>query len=91
MKDAYTPRTGVAGWLIRAGRLFLSLLLDLAIVLGSYALALYLKFDGHVPSESWHQLVWAGPLIAFAYIFAYQSFGVSRTAWQYAACACSRK
>jgi FlaA1/EpsC-like NDP-sugar epimerase len=83
VKDAYTPRTGVAGWLIRAGRLFLSLLLDLAIVLGSYALALYLKFDGHVPSESWHQLLWAGPLIALAYIFAYQSFGVYRTAWQY--------
>ena len=83
MKDTYPPQSGIADWLNRAGRLFFSLVLDLAIVLGSYALALYLKFDGHVPSESWHQLLWAGPLIAFAYILAYQSFGVYRTAWQY--------
>src|SRR5262249_14021983 len=51
--------------------------------LASYALALSLKFDGDVPSESWRQLAWAGPLIAFAYILAYQAFGVYRTAWQY--------
>jgi FlaA1/EpsC-like NDP-sugar epimerase len=36
-----------------------------------------------VPNESWTQLLWAGPLIAFAYILAYQFFGVYRTAWQY--------
>ena len=59
------------------------LLLDVAIVLASYALALSLKFDGNVPNESWRQLAWAGPLIAFAYILAYQTLGVYRTAWQY--------
>jgi FlaA1/EpsC-like NDP-sugar epimerase len=42
-----------------------------------------LKFDGEVPGESWRQLAWAGPLIAFAYILAYQVLGVYRTAWQY--------
>jgi FlaA1/EpsC-like NDP-sugar epimerase len=83
VSSPYPPQTSITGWLARAGRVFVSLLLDLAIVIGSYALALYLKFDGHVPSESWNQLVWAGPLIAFAYILAYQSFGVYRTAWQY--------
>jgi FlaA1/EpsC-like NDP-sugar epimerase len=80
MKDA--PAAG-NDRLLRAGRVVLSLLLDVGIVLGSYALALSLKFDGDVPGESWRQLVWAGPLIAFAYILAYQTLGVYRTAWQY--------
>ena len=83
MKDSYTDPSGVGGWLSRAGPVLLSLLFDVGIVLGSYALALSLKFDGNVPGESWRQLAWAGPLIAFAYIFAYQVLGVYRTAWQY--------
>jgi FlaA1/EpsC-like NDP-sugar epimerase len=83
------PRTGLnseaspATFLRRTGLLLSSLLLDVGIVLASYALALSLKFDGNVPTESWRQLAWAGPLIAFAYILAYQVFGVYRTAWQY--------
>jgi FlaA1/EpsC-like NDP-sugar epimerase len=83
VKEPFPPISGATGWVRRARLLFLSLILDLAIVIGSYALALYLKFDTQVPNESWHQLLWAGPLIAFAYILAYQSFGVYRTAWQY--------
>jgi FlaA1/EpsC-like NDP-sugar epimerase len=67
----------------RAVRFVLPLALDLAIVLGSYALALYLRFDGEVPGESWRMLAWAGPLIAVAYILSYQTLGVYRTAWQY--------
>jgi FlaA1/EpsC-like NDP-sugar epimerase len=55
----------------------------MGIVLGSYALALWLRFDGKVPEESWRQLAWAGPLIGMAYILAYQLLGVYRTAWQY--------
>jgi FlaA1/EpsC-like NDP-sugar epimerase len=81
-----TNRLGVSpatGPIARTVRLLLSFLLDIGIVLGSYALALSLKFDGSVPGESWRQLAWAGPLIAFAYILAYQAFGVYRTAWQY--------
>ena len=78
-----SPASPLSDWSARTLRVGISLLLDLAIVLGSYALGLYLKFDGEVPGESWRQLVWAGPLIAFAYILAYQSFGVYRTAWQY--------
>ena len=83
MKDVYPANAGVRDWLLRAGRLLFSLLLDVAIVLLSYVLALTLKFDGDVPGESWRQLAWAGPLIAFAYILAYQVLGVYRTAWQY--------
>ena len=56
---------------------------DAAIVLGSYALALALRFDGSVPGESWAWFSWAVPLIALAYIFANTVFGVYRTAWQY--------
>ena len=59
------------------------LVLDIGIVIGSYALALWLRFDGDVPGESWRQLAWAGPLIGIAYILAYQLLGVYRTAWQY--------
>jgi FlaA1/EpsC-like NDP-sugar epimerase len=73
----------LAPWLTRSGQLVLSLLLDISIVLLSYIVALSLKFDGDVPGESWRQLIWAGPLIAFAYILAYQVLGVYRTAWQY--------
>ena len=72
-----------ASLLARVGRFLLPLLLDVGIVIGSYALALSLRFDGNVPDESWNQLLWAGPLIALAYILAYQTLGVYRTAWQY--------
>jgi FlaA1/EpsC-like NDP-sugar epimerase len=69
--------------LLRAFRFTAPLVLDVGIVIVAYAVALSLKFDGNVPEESWRQLIWAGPLIAFAYILAYQSLGVYRTAWQY--------
>lgn len=74
---------GTPGRWLRIIVFVLPLILDLAIVLGAYALALSLKFDGSVPGESWRQLAWAGPLIAFAYILSYQVLGVYRTAWQY--------
>jgi FlaA1/EpsC-like NDP-sugar epimerase len=75
MNDLYRVR--------RARRFLFSLAIDIGIVLAAYALALELKFDGDVPRESWRTLVWAGPLIALAYILTYQAFGVYRTAWQY--------
>ena len=56
---------------------------DAVIVLGSYAAALALRFDGNVPRESWHWFSFAVPLIALGYIFANAVFGVYRTAWQY--------
>ncbi len=76
-------RNGEIGLIGRTTRFFLPLLIDIGIVIGSYALALSLKFDGDVPNESWTQLAWAGPLIALAYILAYQTLGVYKTAWQY--------
>ncbi len=74
---------GQSGVLQRSISVVTWLLLDMLIVMGSYALALWLRFDGKVPNESWHQLAWAGPLIGLAYILAYQILGVYRTAWQY--------
>jgi len=71
------------GRLGQLGRVILALIFDIAIVLIAYTIALSLKFDGEVPSQSWRTLAWAGPLIGFAYILAYQAFGVYRTAWQY--------
>jgi FlaA1/EpsC-like NDP-sugar epimerase len=70
----------------RGGKFALSLLVDIGIVIGAYAIALELKFndiEGGVPGESWRTLLWAGPVIAFAYILCYQALGVYRTAWQY--------
>ena len=72
-----------SGVLRRSAAVLLWLLLDMGIVIGSYAFALWLRFDTHVPGESWRQLAWAGPLIGIAYILAYQMLGVYRTAWQY--------
>jgi FlaA1/EpsC-like NDP-sugar epimerase len=60
-----------------------AVVLDIAIVLASYGIGLYLKFDGTVPNESWNQLAAVGVLIGLAYVAAYQIFGVYRTAWQY--------
>src|SRR3972149_3516215 len=82
MKDDAPAIAGRRDWLLRSGRLALSLLLDISIVLLSYVLALSLKFDGDVPGESWRQLAWAGPLIAFAYILAYQVPGGFRAGGQ---------
>ncbi len=71
------------GRLGQAGRAALALVLDIAIVLIAYTIGLSLRFDGEVPEVSWRTLAWAGPLIGFAYIMAYQAVGVYRTAWQY--------
>lgn len=64
-------------------RFGLSLVLDVGIVIAAYAIALELKFDGNVPAESFRAMLWAAPLIALAYILAYQAVGVYSTAWQY--------
>jgi FlaA1/EpsC-like NDP-sugar epimerase len=71
------------GRLGQAGRGVIALVLDIVIVLISYTIALSLKFDGEVPAASWRTLAWAGPLIGVAYVMAYQTMGVYRTAWQY--------
>ena len=47
-------------------RFGVSLLLDVGIVVASYAIALELKFDGDVPAESQRAMLWAAPLIAIA-------------------------
>ena len=69
--------------LAQLARFAVSLVLDVGIVVGAYAIALELKFDGNVPDESRRAMLWAAPLIAVAYILAYQALGVYRTAWQY--------
>jgi FlaA1/EpsC-like NDP-sugar epimerase len=60
-----------------------ALAIDFIIVMVSYAAALLLRFDAHVPRESWHWLLWAVPIIAVAYLLSNMVFGVYRTAWQY--------
>ena len=60
-----------------------ALAVDFCIVMGSYAAGLLLRFDAHVPRESWTWLFWAVPVIAVAYVFGNLLFGVYRTAWQY--------
>ena len=60
-----------------------ALVIDFAIVMGSYAAGLLLRFDSNVPQESWNWFFWAVPLIAVAYLLANLVFGVYRTAWQY--------
>jgi FlaA1/EpsC-like NDP-sugar epimerase len=59
------------------------LAVDFLIVMGSYTAGLLLRFDAHVPKESWNWLFWAVPIVAVAYLFSNLVFGVYRTAWQY--------
>lgn len=60
-----------------------ALAIDFVIVMGSYAAGLLLRFDAHVPRESWHWLFWAVPVIAAAYLLSNLVFGVYRTVWLY--------
>ncbi len=60
-----------------------ALAVDFFIVMGSYAAGLLLRFDAHVPRESWHWLFWAVPIVAAAYLLSNLVFGVYRTVWRY--------
>ncbi len=60
-----------------------ALAIDFVIVMGSYAAGLLLRFDAHVPRESWHWFLWAVPVIAAAYLLSNLVFGVYRTVWRY--------
>lgn len=63
--------------------LLISLAVDAGIVALGYCAALLLRFDGSVPTQSWH---WYGYLIApFIGVFLLTnfSFGVYRSAWRY--------
>lgn len=57
--------------------------LDVAVVFGSYAGALLLRFDGDVPSASWAVLVQVTPVIAAGYVAANFIFGLYHAAWKY--------
>ena len=58
-------------------------LVDVAVVYGSYAGALLLRFDGEVPSPSWTEFWQVTPAIAAGYIAANFIFGVYHSAWKY--------
>lgn len=64
-------------------RLVLSMLLDAAVVLACYLVALLLRFDGRVPLDSRNTFDRIAPLIILAYLLANYLFGIYRTAWQY--------
>lgn len=57
--------------------------LDAAIVAGSYAIALLLRFDGSVPDPTWRRYAYAIAPIVIAYLAANMVLGVYRTAWRY--------
>ncbi|MFQ5872792.1 MAG: hypothetical protein ACE5JL_03190, partial [Dehalococcoidia bacterium] len=56
-----------------------------AVVYGSYAGALLLRFRGDVPPESWQRFVYVVPLIAAGYLLGNLVFGVYRAEWRYSA------
>ncbi len=64
-------------------RLVIELLLDGAIVAGSYWVGLLLRFDGDIPAPSWDAFRQTVPLIVVAYLAVNLVSGVYRTAWQY--------
>lgn len=65
-------------------RLLPVLALDAAIIVGAYAAALALRFDGDVPPESLHFFAGASWLIAVSYITGNFLFRIYRTSWKYA-------
>lgn len=60
------------------------LVLDAAIVLGAYAAALALRFDGAVPSDSIHFFTAVSWFIALSYLAGNFVFRIYRTSWKYA-------
>lgn len=60
------------------------LLLDAAVVIGAWAAALALRFDGDVPSESLRFFAVACGFIALAYLAGNFVFRIYRTSWKYA-------
>lgn len=60
-----------------------AIILDGAIVVAGYMIALLLRFDGNVPARSWETFRQVVPLLVFAYLAIFLVFGIYRTAWQY--------
>lgn len=58
-------------------------LLDVAVVYGSYAGALLLRFDGDVPAGSWSTFWQVTPAVAVGYVVANFLFGVYHSEWKY--------
>jgi FlaA1/EpsC-like NDP-sugar epimerase len=65
-------------------RLVPVLLLDAAIVIGAYAAALALRFDGEVPGDSLRFFARVAPLIAAAHLTGNFVLRIYRTSWKYA-------
>ncbi len=59
------------------------ILLDVALVYGSYAGALLLRFDADVPASSWTEFWQVTPAVAAGYVAANFIFGIYHSAWQY--------
>jgi FlaA1/EpsC-like NDP-sugar epimerase len=59
------------------------IVLDVALVYGSYAAALLLRFDGNVRAESWTEFWQVTPVIAAGYVAANFIFGIYHSAWKY--------
>ena len=59
------------------------IVLDVALVYGSYAGALLLRFDGDVPARSWTEFWQVTPFIAAGYVAANFIFGIYHSAWKY--------
>ncbi len=86
-KQERRPANGVRAKIGRTLHLLPVLALDSLLVVACYAAALALKFDGTVPRES---MVFFGQVVAvivLAYLVGNYSFGIYRTAWQYASVA----
>jgi FlaA1/EpsC-like NDP-sugar epimerase len=60
------------------------LLLDVAVVLVSFLVALVLRFEGRVPAVYWRNVWLFVPLAAFAYVYLNWSFGLYGQMWRYA-------
>jgi len=67
----------------RAVRLLLTLLLDAAVVVSCYLIALLLRFDGQVPAQSRDTFDVVAPLLIVCYLLSNYVFRIYRTAWQY--------
>ncbi|HWO93169.1 MAG TPA: nucleoside-diphosphate sugar epimerase/dehydratase [Dehalococcoidia bacterium] len=57
---------------------------DALIVVAAYVAALLLRFDFHVPNDSWRFFAASAALIVLVYVVANHFLGIYRTIWAYA-------
>jgi FlaA1/EpsC-like NDP-sugar epimerase len=77
------PRAALLHALQAQGTVVL-VLLDSALVLASFALALLFRYDGSIPDKAWHGFLWFAPMAVLVFVLVYAVTGMYSRIWRFA-------